>query len=86
MACHSIVFGARNLYSLNNPSITHLTLARRYISGDLIVVPDGKIVSNTFVSSAEDQYASFEKVKQLKPMRFICPGHGHVRSFSVQDI
>lgn len=57
-----------------------------FISGDFIVVLDGKIMSNTFVSSSEDQYASLEKIKKLTPIRFICPGHGHVRPFSAQDI
>ncbi len=57
-----------------------------FISGDFIVVLDGKILPNTFVSSSEEQHASLKKVKQLTSICFICPGHGHVRSFSVQDI
>jgi glyoxylase-like metal-dependent hydrolase (beta-lactamase superfamily II) len=57
-----------------------------FISGDFIVVLGGKILPNTFVSSPDDQQASLEKIRQLKPLRFICPGHGHVRPFSAQDL
>lgn len=56
------------------------------VSGDFIVVLDGKILSNTFVSSPKDQYASLKKIRQLTSIRFICPGHGRVRPFFDQDI
>jgi glyoxylase-like metal-dependent hydrolase (beta-lactamase superfamily II) len=57
-----------------------------FISGDFIIVLDGKILPNSFVSSSEDQHASLKKIKQLKEIDFICPGHGYVRSFSARDI
>lgn len=57
-----------------------------FLSGDFIIVLDDKILPNTFVSSKEDQQTSLKKIKQHKSLRFICPGHGQVRSFSAQDI
>ena len=56
-----------------------------FISGDFIVVLDGKILPNTFVSSPEAQRASLKKIQQYTAVKCICPGHGQVRSFSSQD-
>ncbi len=57
-----------------------------FISGDFIVVLDGKIFPNTFVSSPDDQQASLEKIKRLEKISFICPGHGQCVPFSPHDL
>ena len=57
-----------------------------FISGDFIVVLDGKILPNTFVSSPGNQQTSLEKIKQLGVAGIICPGHGHCRSFTPHDL
>ena len=53
-----------------------------FISGDFIVVLNGKVLLNSFVSSPEDQQASHEKIKQLGISGMLCPGHGICRPFS----
>ena len=56
-----------------------------FISGDFIVVLDGKILPNTFVSSPDDQQASLEKIKQLGITGILCPGHGQCQTFNSHD-
>lgn len=52
------------------------------ISGDFLVVINGKLVSNTFVASKKDQKDSIKKIKHLKGLRYIFPGHGVCVPFS----
>ena len=60
--------------------------SRTFICGDFIVVLNGKILPNSFVSSSEDQQASLEKIKRLGLSGTLCPGHGNCRSFFANDI
>jgi len=46
------------------------------ISGDFLVVINGKLVSNTFVSSKKDQKDSINKINRLSGLRYVFPGHG----------
>jgi glyoxylase-like metal-dependent hydrolase (beta-lactamase superfamily II) len=46
------------------------------ISGDFLVVINGKLVSNTFVASKKDQKDSINKIKQLNGLKYVFPGHG----------
>ena len=46
------------------------------ISGDFLVVINEKLISNTFVASKKDQKDSIKKIKQLKGLKYIFPGHG----------
>jgi glyoxylase-like metal-dependent hydrolase (beta-lactamase superfamily II) len=46
------------------------------VSGDFLVVINGKLVSNTFVSSKKDQKDSVNKIKRLNGLRHVFPGHG----------
>jgi glyoxylase-like metal-dependent hydrolase (beta-lactamase superfamily II) len=52
------------------------------ISGDFLVVINGKLISNTFVASKEDQKDSIDKIKSLTGLRFIYPGHGKCVPFT----
>jgi len=60
--------------------------SRIFISGDFIVVLNGKVLLNSFVSSSENQLASFEKIKKLSISGTLCPGHGNCRQFSAGDM
>lgn len=53
-----------------------------FISGDFIVVLNEGVLLNSFVSSQTDQNASLKKVKQLKEISVVCPGHGQCVPFS----
>ncbi|MEA1948636.1 MAG: MBL fold metallo-hydrolase [Thermodesulfobacteriota bacterium] len=46
------------------------------ISGDFLVVINGKLISNSFVVSKKDQKDSIKKIKRINGLRFIYPGHG----------
>lgn len=46
------------------------------ISGDFLVVINGKLISNTFVASKKDQKDSINKIKSLNGIKYIFPGHG----------
>ena len=46
------------------------------VSGDFLVVINGKLISNTFVASKKDQKDSINKIKRINGLRFIYPGHG----------
>jgi glyoxylase-like metal-dependent hydrolase (beta-lactamase superfamily II) len=60
--------------------------SRIFISGDFIVVLNGKVLLNSFVSSSKNQLASFEKIKKLGISGTLCPGHGNCRQFSTGDM
>jgi glyoxylase-like metal-dependent hydrolase (beta-lactamase superfamily II) len=47
-----------------------------FISGDFLVVINGKLTLNTYVSSKKDQEDSISKIKQLNGLKYIFPGHG----------
>ena len=51
------------------------------ISGDFLVVINGKLISNTFVTSKKDQNDSIKKIKSINGLRFIFPGHGECVPF-----
>lgn len=53
-----------------------------FISGDFIIVINGKIVVNTYVYSKEKQMESVEKVKQLENLIYLLPGHGEIKDFN----
>ena len=55
------------------------------VSGDFIIVINGEIADNTFLSSPEDQEASINRIKRIKKISVILPGHGGCRSFSRKD-
>lgn len=56
------------------------------ISGDFLVVINGKVIINTFVASQKDQEDSKIKIKKINGIKFIYPGHGVCRPFSVRDL
>ena len=47
-----------------------------FISGDFLLVVNGRLKNNTFVSNATDQKNSIAKIKGFENIRTICPGHG----------
>ncbi|HSW60318.1 MAG TPA: MBL fold metallo-hydrolase [bacterium] len=53
-----------------------------FISGDFIIVMNGRIVVNTFVYDSEKQMESFEKVKKLEDLMYLLPGHGEIKHFN----
>jgi len=57
-----------------------------FISGDFIVVLNGKPLLNSFVASPSDQLASFVKVQQLGIKGTLCPGHGQCQPFSIKSL
>lgn len=57
-----------------------------FISGDFIVVLNGEAFLNRFVSSQEDQKASLKKIKQLREISVVCPGHGRCAPFSPREL
>lgn len=60
--------------------------SRIFISGDFIVVLKGKVLLNSFVSSSENQLASFENIKKFGISGTLCPGHGNCRQFSADEM
>ncbi|MDO9567316.1 MAG: MBL fold metallo-hydrolase [Candidatus Desulfaltia sp.] len=56
------------------------------VSGDFIVVIQDKLVNNSFVASRQDQENSIYKIKQIKGVKFIYPGHGYCRPFDVDKL
>ena len=46
------------------------------ISGDFILVLNGKISANTFLQNCYDQESSLGKIRKLDRLKTICPGHG----------
>jgi glyoxylase-like metal-dependent hydrolase (beta-lactamase superfamily II) len=52
------------------------------VSGDFLVVINGKLISNTFVANKKDQKDSIDKIKRLTGLRFIYPGHGKCVPFT----
>ena len=57
-----------------------------FISGDFLVVLEGKTLPNTFVSSSADQQTSLNIIAQRKQKLIVCPGHGPCRSFDPHHI
>jgi glyoxylase-like metal-dependent hydrolase (beta-lactamase superfamily II) len=53
-----------------------------FISGDFIIVMNGKIVVNTYVYSKKRQMESLEKVKKLENLMYLLPGHGEIKDFN----
>jgi len=53
-----------------------------FVSGDFLIVLNGVVVKNPFVTSQEDQDSSLSKIKQIKGITHIYPGHGICRPFS----
>lgn len=47
-----------------------------FISGDFLLVVNGRMKNNTFVSNAKDQEKSIAKIKGIENIRTISPGHG----------
>jgi len=56
-----------------------------FISGDFIIIINGEIADNTFLTSEIEQKASIDMIKRLKGISAIFPGHGVCRSFSKND-
>lgn len=57
-----------------------------FISGDFIIVINGKVVVNTFVYSSKAQKESIEKVKKLENLIYLMPGHGNCMDFNENTI
>ena len=57
-----------------------------FISGDFIVVLNGRALLNSFASSQEDQNTSLKKIKQRKEISVVCPGHGRCVPFSPHEL
>ncbi|MBN1931754.1 MAG: MBL fold metallo-hydrolase [Desulfobacterales bacterium] len=51
------------------------------IAGDLLIVLNGKLLWNPFVSSPTDQKNSILKIKNTEGIQYICPGHGLCQPF-----
>ncbi|OQY12584.1 MAG: hypothetical protein B6I30_04550 [Desulfobacteraceae bacterium 4572_187] len=52
------------------------------ITGDFLMVINGKLISNTFVASKKDQKDSINKINRINGLRFIYPGHGKCVPFN----
>jgi len=61
-------------------------LSGAFISGDFIIVMNGKIIVNTFVYSSKEQMESVEKVKKLENLIYLMPGHGDCMDFNENTI
>lgn len=55
------------------------------ICGDVMVVIDGKLKINTFVENRRDQENSIRKIKHLKSLKYIFPGHGDCVPFTREE-
>lgn len=55
-------------------------------TGDFLVVIGGKLLSNTYLSNPKDQQNSISKILRLKALRYIWPGHGFCKPFSVNEL
>lgn len=55
------------------------------ISGDFLVVINGKVIVNTFVASQKDQEDSIKKIRKMEGIRLIYPGHGNCVPFSMNE-
>lgn len=53
-----------------------------FISGDFIIVMNGRIIVNTYVFSSQAQKESLEKVKKLDNLMTLLPGHGDCLDFN----
>lgn len=53
-----------------------------FVSGDFIIVINGKVVVNTFVYDSKAQLKSMEKVKKLENLIYLLPGHGNCMDFN----
>ena len=56
------------------------------VTGDFIIVINGEIADNTFLTSETEQKASIDRIRRIKGINTIFPGHGVCRSFSPKDL
>ena len=56
------------------------------ISGDFLLVINGELIDNTFLSSEEEQKASIDKIRGMDRIKHIFPGHGISLPFSKTDL
>ncbi|RPJ17423.1 MAG: MBL fold metallo-hydrolase [Desulfobacteraceae bacterium] len=57
-----------------------------FISGDFILVLGGNILVNRYVSSKKDQDDSVRRIRKMKAIRYIYPGHGVCRPFDPDSL
>jgi glyoxylase-like metal-dependent hydrolase (beta-lactamase superfamily II) len=56
------------------------------VTGDFIIVIDGGIAQNSFLTSEIEQQASINRIRRIKGIRTILAGHGVCRPFSPKDL
>ena len=56
------------------------------ISGDFLLVINGELIDNTFLSSKEEQEESIDKIRRMNNIKHIFPGHGVSLPFSKANL
>jgi glyoxylase-like metal-dependent hydrolase (beta-lactamase superfamily II) len=57
-----------------------------FVSGDFLLVLGGNVMVNKYVSSKSDQDESLRRIRKLKEIRYIYPGHGICRPFDPESL
>lgn len=52
-----------------------------FVSGDFLLVLGGNVLVNKYISSKKDQDDSVRRIRKLKEIRYLYPGHGVCRPF-----
>ncbi|MFO7667938.1 MAG: MBL fold metallo-hydrolase [Desulfobacterales bacterium] len=57
-----------------------------FVSGDFLLVLGGNVLVNKYVSSKKDQDDSLRRIRKMKEIRYIYPGHGVCRPFAAESL
>lgn len=57
-----------------------------FVSGDFLLVLGGNVLINKYVSSKKDQDDSVSRIRKLKEIRYLYPGHGICRPFTPDSL
>jgi len=57
-----------------------------FVSGDFLLVLGGNVLVNKYVSSKKDQDDSVRRIRNLKEIRYLYPGHGVCRPFAPDSL
>jgi len=57
-----------------------------FVSGDFLLVLGGNVLVNKYVSSKKDQDDSVSRIRKLKEIKYLYPGHGVCRPFDPDSL
>ena len=57
-----------------------------FVSGDFLLVLGGNVLVNKYVSSKKDQDDSLRRIRKMKEIRYLYPGHGICRPFATESL